>query len=112
MQIEDPTDGPPSNAWVIDRRVPLATIAAVFITILLQTGAIIWWAAKIESRVASLETDAMLDRINRDKVTNLEGDIAGINSKLNDIKVNDLADIKKTLEHLIWEKHGQRPHGE
>ncbi|MEP3278324.1 MAG: hypothetical protein ABJN26_00070 [Stappiaceae bacterium] len=40
--------------WHVDRRVPLALIA----TMVIQTGAIVWWAGNINNRVEQLEADA------------------------------------------------------
>lgn len=37
--------------WHVDRGIPLAMFAGLFI----QTAAIIWWAAHLDSRVANLE---------------------------------------------------------
>lgn len=41
----------PSKHWVLDKRVPLALI----LTLIVQTGGIVWWASGISSRVTSLE---------------------------------------------------------
>lgn len=43
-----------SGKWHVDRRVPLALIT----TMIVQTGAIVWWAGNINNRVAQLEQDA------------------------------------------------------
>ena len=46
------TDIPEAKAhWTVDKRIPLALL----VTIALQTGGIVWWAAGLSSRVASLE---------------------------------------------------------
>ena len=37
----------PHNAWHLDKRVPIALIAALAI----QTAGIVWWASTLESRI-------------------------------------------------------------
>ena len=46
-----PTDAEPES-WHLDRTVPIAII----VTIAIQTLALVVWAAKLDSRVSSLET--------------------------------------------------------
>lgn len=41
-----------SEAWHLDKRIPLALIGAI----LVQTGAAFWWASSINERVATLES--------------------------------------------------------
>ena len=41
----------PPEQWHLDKKVPIAIIVAICI----QTGGLIWWAARLESRVGSLE---------------------------------------------------------
>lgn len=41
----------PGGGWHLDKRVPLAII----VSILAQTGGIIWWASAIDRRVTELE---------------------------------------------------------
>ena len=38
--------------WTVDKKVPLALIFAIF----LQTSGAFWWAGKVDSRIASLES--------------------------------------------------------
>lgn len=45
--------------WHADKRVPLATIAAL----LIQTAGVVWWAATINANVASLTADQQEDRL-------------------------------------------------
>jgi len=40
-----------SAHWSLDKRVPIAALLAV----VLQTGAMIWWASGVEARVGQLE---------------------------------------------------------
>lgn len=39
------------NRWQLDKHVPVAVILAVVV----QTGSILWWGAKVDSRVAAIE---------------------------------------------------------
>lgn len=60
---------PPNDAeWHLDKRVPIALI----VTLLFQTGAALWWAASMNSRVHVLENklETMTDQ--RDRIIRLE----------------------------------------
>lgn len=58
---------PAAAGWHLDKRLP----AALLVTLLLQTSAIVWWAATTDSRIRHVEealasasgTDARLARI-------------------------------------------------
>ena len=74
----------PSN-WRIDKQIPIAVIVAM----LMQTGAIIWWAAHMDSRVmvleaTSIQSSLLLDRVSRmeEKVTALKETTQAMNEKL------------------------------
>lgn len=43
--------GEPHEPWHLDKRVPIALIAAIVV----QTVAIVWWAASIDARVGTTE---------------------------------------------------------
>jgi len=40
------------NSWQLDKHIPISVI----ITLVLQTGMLIWWNSKLDSRVASIES--------------------------------------------------------
>jgi hypothetical protein len=40
------------EGWHLDKKVPIALI----VTLLMQTGTIVWWARGVEARVQALET--------------------------------------------------------
>lgn len=40
-----------SNNWQLDRHIPISVI----ITLLFQTGMLVWWNSKLDSRVAAVE---------------------------------------------------------
>jgi hypothetical protein len=50
--IEDADDSPAARRWRLDKRVPIALI----VTLVLQAGAAVWWAAKLDSRIGVVET--------------------------------------------------------
>ncbi len=71
----------PSDHWRIDRKVPLALIAALMV----QTLSLVWWAAHLDGRVQVLEShDAgnllMIERLARveEKLTSLHEDLLRI----------------------------------
>lgn len=74
-----------ARGWRIDRQIPVALI----ISMVIQTFAVIWWAAKIESRVETLELhdityNIVLDRVSRveEKVISLKETSTAIDQKL------------------------------
>lgn len=80
------------EAWHLDKKVPVTII----LTILLQTAALIWWASKMDSRVATLEetdrradqihavTDAKLESLrgDRDRLVRMETQLEGIHRSI------------------------------
>lgn len=46
-------EDPQTREWHLDRRIPVAMLGAF----LLQGSALVWWAAKMDSRVGILERD-------------------------------------------------------
>ncbi len=42
---------PPNENWHLDKKVPIAIILAIVV----QTCALVWWAAKLDARVSTLE---------------------------------------------------------
>lgn len=53
------TTTPNQNGWVIDRRIPLATIFALVVTVLTQFFLATWWIANLDTRVQHIEKKAM-----------------------------------------------------
>lgn len=65
---------PPVEAphWRVDKTIPLPLILTVVVTILGQTGGLVYWASRLESRVSQLEAnDVRVDTLinNRIKLT-------------------------------------------
>lgn len=54
--------------WHLDKRVPLALI----ITIGIQTGTIIWWAASVTNRLDNLEQKTAVVAPQADRLTRVE----------------------------------------
>ena len=44
-------EGDRAGGWHLDKRVPIAIILAIFV----QTAGVVWWAARLENRVVTLE---------------------------------------------------------
>ena len=68
-----PVADPAASQWHLDRRIPVLTLVAL----LIQTAAIIWWAATITSTVESqgktlMEVKEYGSPITRDRLTILE----------------------------------------
>ncbi len=89
---------PAASRWHLDKRIPIALI----MTIVLQTGAAIWWAAtvssfnaQIETRVVNIEKfiaqgDRFTQEDARQRINPLEQNIAVIK--------NDIQQIKEILQ--------------
>jgi hypothetical protein len=68
--------------WHLDRKVPLAII----VTLLLQTGAFIWWAAKTDARVDALEMNFTRISPQAERIVRLETKMDAVADSLNEIK--------------------------
>lgn len=61
---------PDLESWHLDKRVPVGIILAI----VLQTAGLVWWASKMDSRIASLEdADRRADQIHAMTEAKLEG---------------------------------------
>lgn len=75
--------------WKIDKHIPVAVIMAI----LVQTFAVIWWAAQLETRVKILEIDIaqntqLIERVSRveEKVSALKDSSRRIEIKLDELR--------------------------
>jgi len=75
--------------WKIDKHIPVAVIVAICV----QTFAVIWWAAQLETRVNVLENQLtqntmLIDRVSRveEKVSALRDSSRRIELKLDALK--------------------------
>lgn len=68
--------------WHLDRRVPLALI----MTLAVQTGGFIWWAASLSERVNVLERAAVLYAPQNDRITRMEERLINIGTSINRIE--------------------------
>lgn len=56
------------NRWHLDRKVPIAII----VTIVIQTGTIVWWAASTSERLSYLERRETQTAPQADRLTRVE----------------------------------------
>jgi len=86
--------------WHLDKRVPVALI----LTIVLQTGGVIWWASQQTHRLGAVEAAAVLvtanARENEIRIRTLELSRAQTDERLINI-VGTLARIERKLEVVI-----------
>lgn len=68
--------------WHLDRKVPVSII----ITILIQTGGVMWWAASANERLNSLEQKMVMLAPQGDRLTRVEVNIETIKDSLTEIK--------------------------
>jgi len=70
------------QGWHLDRKIPIAII----ITIMAQTGAIVWWAASAEARLNTLEHTVQLAAPQGDRLTRVETKIEVVQDGIAEIK--------------------------
>lgn len=68
--------------WHLDKKVPIAVI----LTILLQTGAFVWWGARIDQRVEILERSDSARLPQADRLTRVEVKLEGLQEGITEIK--------------------------
>lgn len=57
-----------SSGWSIDRKVPLAVV----MTLLVQTGGVVWWASSTNARLANVESKVETIFPQGDRLTRVE----------------------------------------
>lgn len=75
-----------SGQWHLDKRVPITLI----ITILIQTGTLVWFISKLDSRIIALEMvsitqkerDDRQDRAATDAVSMIRSDLRDLDQKI------------------------------
>lgn len=75
-----------TGKWHLDKRVPITLI----VTIIIQTVSFVWFFSKMDSRIGSLESGAIVqkerdagqDNNAKEALANLRGDIREIDRKL------------------------------
>jgi hypothetical protein len=71
----------PALHWSFDKRIPLALI----VTIIIQSGAAIWWASSLSSRVSWLEERISATSDQRDRIIRVETILERIEKKVDRI---------------------------
>ena len=69
--------------WRLDKRVPLAPIVAIVV----QTVAVVWFAAGLYNRVATLEEKAVSYAPQSERIIRLETKMENIQEGIGEIKV-------------------------
>ena len=69
--------------WHLDKKVPLALI----VTLMVQSGTFIWWAAKADNRLDVLERSSAISAPQIERIVKLETKMDTIVDSLNDMKV-------------------------
>lgn len=68
--------------WHIDKKVPLAFI----LTIVMQTAAFIWFGARLDQRVETLERESAARLPQADRLTRVEVKLEGVQEGIVEIK--------------------------
>jgi hypothetical protein len=79
--MSDPT----IQHWSVDKRVPIALILTFVGTMIIQSGAVVWWASSISSRVNTLETRVETMSDQRDRIIRVETILERIEKKVDRI---------------------------
>jgi hypothetical protein len=76
---------PAQQHWSVDKRVPIALILTFVGTMIIQSGAVVWWASSISSRVNTLETRVETMSDQRDRIIRVETILERIEKKVDRI---------------------------
>lgn len=87
--------GVDKEPWHVDKRIPIALIAAI----LVQTGGALWWAAKVDARVVSLEKTLEQAGGTDGRLIRLETQMQVLNETLRETK-----DILRRMEAQMLER--------
>jgi hypothetical protein len=68
--------------WQIDRKIPLALV----ITLLVQTGSVVWWASSTNARLNSVEEKMALAAPQGDRLTRVEVKVESALDGISEIK--------------------------
>lgn len=68
--------------WHLDKRVPIALI----LTLVLQTGGLVWWASSLSERVNALERTRDATAPQGDRLTRVEVKLENVQSGIEEIK--------------------------
>lgn len=74
----NPNEGSPIKGWHLDKRVPIALIAALA----LQTGTFGFWLGSVQTRVNNLEQRSALNDEVRERLVRVETLLEGLISRL------------------------------
>ena len=99
---------PTNGSWHLEKSVPVSMIVAI----MLQTLAMVWWAARIEGRVSSLEAGVVLNVGLSERLTHVD---VGLSERLTRVEVTqnhvlatiaeNRTDIKNILSLVNEIKH-------
>ena len=70
------------TSWHLDRKVPIALI----LTLIMQTGGIVWWGATMSARINALEEKAVVAGPQGDRLTRLEVKVETVQDGIAEIK--------------------------
>lgn len=90
--------------WTVDRRIPLALVAAIAI----QTAGAVWWAASIDQRLASVEIATSASVTLADRVTRVEVDFTSSKTEVS----RRLDRIEAKIDRILEGRgNGNGPYG-
>lgn len=70
------------KVWHLERGIPIATLLAMVV----QTGAVVWWASGIDNRVAALEKNNSSTAWQAEKIIRMDEKLNGVQSSISELK--------------------------
>lgn len=77
---------PAEASWQWDRKVPIALIVTLIVMFVGQSGATMWWAAKMDSRIETLEKASLITAPQGDRLTRVEVKLESVQTGIGEIK--------------------------
>jgi hypothetical protein len=83
------------RSWHLDRKVPIAII----VTLLLNTGGFIWWAAKSDARIEAVEKQVAASTPHSERITRMEVKIENVERGV--VRIENLIQSRPLSSPLI-----------
>lgn len=104
------TDQSEKEHWTVDKKIPLALV----ITLLVQTGGVVWWSSQLSSRVNMIEERNIKLEVEIGKLKDNSGEIRERFAKAETTMlafVETTRRIETKLDRLIDDKQQSRTYG-
>ncbi|WP_448950586.1 hypothetical protein [Labrys neptuniae] len=96
--------------WTVDKKIPLALV----ITLLIQTGGVVWWSSQLNSRVTIIEEKSLKLEEEIGKLKDGGGEVRERFAKAETSMqafVETTRRIEAKLDRLLDQQNASRPYG-